>query len=162
MHRAYDPARRVEQDVEEDNRQSDFLPDDPEQDEDVSYHHGREELQEVLDPQMNNPEAPEVGSREVGVGAGEQADRVEGGDGKGREEEEPGHVARVLPPETSAHHTKEHKDPEKEADREQCLPETPEVQVFPALVAEPRPEVAHKAVDPEKLPDQAPEDHDGQ
>src|SRR5215207_7003393 len=108
MHRAYDPARRVEQDVEEDDRQSDFLPDDPEQDEDVSYHHGREEFQEVLYPEMHDPEAPEVGGGEVGVGAGEQADRVEGGDGKGREEEEPGHVARVLAPQAPAHPPEEH------------------------------------------------------
>jgi hypothetical protein len=57
----------------------------------------------------------------------EQPDGVEGWDGQSREEEQPGHVARVLPSETGTHRPKEHEGPEEEANREQYLPEAPEV-----------------------------------
>src|SRR5215203_4672291 len=162
MHRADNAARRVEEDVEEDNCQRHLLADDPEQDEDVGYHDGREELEEVLDPKVDDPEAPEVGGGEMRVGSGEKADRVERGDGESGEEEQPGHVAHVFAPQAAAHCSEEHDDPEEEAYREQYLPEAAEVQVLPALVAEPGPQVAYIAVDTEELPNHAPEDDHGQ
>ena len=74
----------------------DLLADDAEQHEHVGDHHGREQLEEVLHPEVHDPEAPELGGREVVAGAGDQADRVERGDRAGGEEEQPGHVARML------------------------------------------------------------------
>src|SRR5215218_6930944 len=99
---------------------------DAEQHEDVGDHHGREELQEVLHPEVDDPEAPEVRRRPVRVGLGEQADGVERGDGKRGEEEEPRHVPLVLVAEAYAQDAPEHEDPGEEADREQDLPEPPE------------------------------------
>jgi hypothetical protein len=70
MHRADDPANRVENDVEQHDQQRDPLAHDPEQHEDVGDHDGREQLQEVLHPEMDDPEAPVVGDRERVAGAG--------------------------------------------------------------------------------------------
>src|SRR5919107_5193663 len=138
------------------------LGDDTKQDEDVGDHDGREELEEVLDPQVHDHEPPVVRRREAGVGPGQQADGVEGGDGQGREEEHPGHVAQALVTEAPAHRPEEHDHPEEEPDGEQDLPEAPEVEVLVALVAEPGPQSAHPTVDASELADQAPEHHDGQ
>ena len=96
VHRADHAAERVEDDVEEDHRQRDLLPHHPEQHEHVGDHHGREQLEEVLHPQVDDPEAPELVDREVLAGLGDQADRVEGRDRERGHEEQPGHVARVL------------------------------------------------------------------
>ena len=80
VHRADHPADRVEDDVEEDHGQRDPLAHHPEQHEHVGDHHGREQLEEVLHPQVDDPEAPELVDREVLAGAGDQPDRVEGRD----------------------------------------------------------------------------------
>ena len=53
----------------------DLLAHHAEQHEHVGDHHRGEQLEEVLDPQVHDPEAPELGDREVVAGAGEQARR---------------------------------------------------------------------------------------
>ena len=50
--------------------------------------HERAVAEEVLDPQVHHPEAPEVGNDEVALLSEEHADGVEGRDGDGAEEEE--------------------------------------------------------------------------
>ena len=127
-----------------------------EKDEDVGDHDGGEELQKILHPQVHDPEAPEVRGREVGLGPGEQPDGVEGRDGQGGEEEQPGHVCRVLPPQPSAQAPEQHSHPEEEADGEQDLPEASQVKVLEALVAEPGPKIAREAEDPQ---DTCPQPH---
>jgi hypothetical protein len=139
-----------------------LLAHDPEQNKYVGDHDGREELEEVLDPQVDDPEPPEIRRREVRLRSGEQPDGVERRDRKGGEEEQPRHVAHVLAPQPPAHRPKQHHDPEKEAYGEQDLPEATEVQVLEALVAEPGPKVARESEDPRPLPDEAPEDDYGQ
>ena len=161
VHRPDHAADRVEDDVEEDDRQRDPLADDAEQHEHVGDHHGREQLEEVLDPEVDDPEAPELRGREVVAGARDQPDRVEGGDRAGGEEEQPGHVARVLAREPAAQDAPEHEHPDEEADREQDLPEPGEVEVLEALQAEPvRRRVLEHAVDAEVGADQRAEDDD--
>ena len=90
--------RRIQQNVQIYHGQGHLLAYDTEQDEDVGDHDGREELEEVLNPQMDDPEAPEVRRREVRVGPGEQPDGVERRNRKGCEEEQPRHVAHMLAP----------------------------------------------------------------
>ena len=162
VHRADHPADRVEKDVEEDHGQRDPLADDPEQDEDVGDHHRREQLEEVLDPEVDDPEAPEVGDREAVARAGEQADRVEGRDRQRGEEEQPGHVAHVLALEAPAQTAVEDRHPEEEPDHQQDLPEAAEVEVLEPLDAEDRAVLAEPAVDAAELADQAAEDDDGE
>src|SRR5215217_9343121 len=134
----------------------------PQQHEYVGDHDGREELEEILDPEVDDPEAPEVSRREVRFGPGEQPDGVERRDRQRREEEQPRHVAQVRATQPPAHRPKQHHDPKEEAYREQYLPEAAEVQVFEALVAEPGPQAARETKDPRPLPDEAPEHDDGQ
>ena len=118
--------------------QRDPLAHDAEQHEDVGDHHGREQLEEVLDPEVDDPEAPEVGDREVVAGAGEQADGVEGRDRAARR----GRTARACCP--GARRASRPRRPRqsmttqtKRPTDEQDLPEPAEVEVLEALQAEP-------------------------
>ena len=163
VHRADDAADGVEDDVEEDHRERDPLAHHPEQHEHVGDHHRGEQLEEVLDPEVHHPEAPELGGREVVAGAREQADRVERRDGAGGEEEQPGHVAPVLALQPHAQDAVEHEHPDEQADREQDLPEPGQVQVLEALEPEPvGGGVLEHAVHAEEGPDQRADHHDGQ
>ena len=156
VHRPDDAADRVEDDVQEDDRQRHLFAHNPEQHEHVGDHHGREQLQEVLDPEVDDPEAPELGGREVVAGAGDQADGVEGRDRAGRQEEQPRHVANGLASEALAQDPPQHVDPEDEPDHEQHLPQARQVEVLEALQPEPvRRGVLEHAVDPEVGADQA-------
>ena len=56
----------------------------PEQHEHVGDHHGREQLDEVLDPQVHDPEAPVVRDRERIAGARQQPDLERGDRGAPR------------------------------------------------------------------------------
>ena len=49
--------------------QCDPLPDHAQEDEHVGCHDGGEQLEEVLDPQVHHPEAPELGDSDMGTGA---------------------------------------------------------------------------------------------
>jgi hypothetical protein len=59
------PPHRVEDDVEIDHPQRDFLVDHAQKHEDVGHHHRGEELEEIFDPEMDDPKAPKVRRREV-------------------------------------------------------------------------------------------------
>ena len=159
---ADDATGAVEDDVEEDHRHGHPLAHHAEQHEQVGDHHRGEQLQEVLDPEVDDDEAPEVGHREAGPGVGQQSDGVEGGQGQGGVEEQPRHVGPVLDPEPAAQAPPQHDDPEGQADGEQDLPEPAEVEVLEALHPEPRPEAAEPAVDPGQLAEQAAGDDDHQ
>ena len=138
------------------------LRDHAEQHEDVGDHDRREQLQEVLDPEVDDPEPPEVGDGEVAPRVGEQADGVEGGDRQRGEEEEPGHVARCARCAAACAGrgrgcTTQKKSPIDEQD----LPEAAEIEVLEALVAEPGPERSlRQPWMPANSPDQAADDDD--
>ena len=160
VHRADHASRRVEADVEQDHRQGDLLAHHPEQHEHVGHHHGREQLEEVLHPEVDDPEAPELVDREVLAGLRDQADRVEGRNGKRGHEEEPGHVARVLAAQTRAQHPPEHEHPDEQAEREQHLPHACQIEVLEALQAEPvRGCVTQQSVHAQERADQGAEHH---
>ena len=157
------PPDRVEDDVEEDHGQGDLLAHHAEQHEHVGHHHRREQLEEVLDPEVDDPEAPELVDGEVLSRLRDQPDRVEGGDGERRHEEQPGHVGRVLAAQARAQHPPQHEHPDEQADREQDLPDAREVEVLEALQAEPvRGRVAEQAVNAEERADQRAEHHNRQ
>src|SRR6185437_5505754 len=92
VHGADHAAGGIQNQVEVDDAQGNLFAHDPEENEKVGDHDGGEELEEILDPEVHHPEAPEVGGSEVGVGLGDQADGVEGGQREGGEEKQPGHV----------------------------------------------------------------------
>ena len=144
--------------------QRDLLAHHAEQHEHVGDHHRREQLEEVLDPQVDDPEAPELGDGEVVAGARDQADGVEGRDRAARR----GRTAtaccpRCSPAQPPAQDAPEHEHPHEQPDRQQHLPEPREVEVLEALQAEPvRRRVLEHAVDAEVGADQRAEHDDGQ
>jgi len=79
VHRPNHATGRVEHNVQVDRCQRHSLGYDAEQHEDVRDHDACKQLEEVLDPQVDHPETPDVSRREVVPGLGEQPDRVEGG-----------------------------------------------------------------------------------
>src|SRR5205814_9917438 len=88
-------------------------------------------------PEVDDPEAPELRGREVVARSRDQPDRIEGRDGTGGEEEEPGHVARMLAREPPSQDAPEHEYPADQPERQQDLPGAGQMQVPEALQAEP-------------------------
>ena len=81
VHGPDDSACRVEDDVEIDHPDGDTLMDDSQEYEDVGDQDGREQFEEVFDPKVNDPEAPEVRGRKMAAGRGQQAHSVKSRDG---------------------------------------------------------------------------------
>ena len=118
-----------------------------EQHEHVGDHDRGEQLQKILNPEMHHPEAPEISCREVRTGMCEQTNPVKRGNRQSRKEEEPGHIAHVVVVESPAKPTKQDSHPEKKADREQNLPESPQIEVLKPLVAKPEPGILEPSFD---------------
>ena len=138
VHGADDAAGGVQDDVHEDDAQCDPLADNAQQDEDVGDHDGGEQLEEVLDPQVHHPEAPELGDGDVGSGARHHPHGVEGGDRQGREHEQPGHVGHVLVAQARAHGAPDDEHPDEQGQGQQHLEDEGQVEVLP-LLGEQRP-----------------------
>ena len=160
VHRAEHAADRVEDDVHVDDPQGDPLTHHAEHDEDVRVHDGGEQLEEVLDPQVDDPEAPVLGDGDLRRRAGEHAHRVEGRDRQGREEEDPGQIAVRLGPEPTPDGTHDDEDPQEHAPGQRRLEDPRQVQVLP-LLAEQRPLGPGDAVAREHLAAQGAEHDDG-
>ena len=122
----------------------------------------REELEEALHPQVNDPEAPVVDDGEVGARAVEERRQIEERDGGGGVQEERPKLGSIAAPHHRPQRPIHQHEPEGETDREQNLPEPAQVQVLRALVAEPEPGLAQRAVDAQVLPEEAAEDDDRQ
>ena len=117
VHGADDAAGGIQDDVEEDHAQRDSFAHHAQQHEHVGHHHGGEQFEEVLDPQVHHPEPPEVGDGVVGVAAGQQPDGVERRDRQPGEEEQPRHVHLRLALEPGAHAAPDDRDPHEQARR---------------------------------------------
>jgi hypothetical protein len=162
VHGADDPTGGVEQDVEVDDGQRHALPDHAEHHEDVGDHDGGEDLEEVLDPQVHDHEAPEVGDRETRLRAGQQPHRVERRDGERSEEEHPRHVAARIPAQPGAEPAEKDGHPDEQPQGEQDLPESTEVEVLPPLHPKGSERARQEPVDVEELPRHAAEDDEGE
>ena len=136
------PAAEVEDGVEIDHADRGDAPDQAELEQDDRDDHRHEELEEALDPEMDDPEPPHVDDRVVGLRAEEERGQVEERDGEGRDQEEdderPQLGVRARGRDRAAHQP----EPEEQTRREQDLPEAADLQVFPALVADPEPQLA--------------------
>ena len=133
VHGAEHPTGRVEDDVHVDDTQRHLLADDTEHDEDVRHHDGGEELEEVLDPEMDHPETPELGYRQLSVRPGEETHSVEHWDRQGREEKHPRHIADRFGPHPGTHGTPNNEHPQEHAKGEQELEHLRQVDVLPLL-----------------------------
>ena len=159
VHRPDDAAGGVEDDVEEDHPEGDPLAHHPEHHEDVGDHHRGEQLKEVLDPQVDDPEPPELRNRERGVGPGQQPHGVERRDRQRGEEEQPGHVALRLPPKPGAEPAPDDRDPDEQPGGQQALVDEREVEILP-LLGEQRTLGPRDAVDRQRLAGHGADDDD--
>src|SRR3970282_212090 len=139
MHGADHAAHGIKNDVQVDHPQRRRFANDAEQDEHVGDHHRGKKLQEVLHPEMNHPEAPEIIHDESRSRTGQKPYRVKSRYGERGVEYHPRHIAEMLLAKRAAQTTKQNEHPDKKADDEEYLPQSPQVQVFPSLVAEPEP-----------------------
>jgi hypothetical protein len=105
------PAHGVEDGVEVDDPQRRLLRYHAQQHEDVGHQDGGEQFQEVLDPEVDHPEPPEVADREGGLRAAGQPHRVEERDRQGAVEEQVGEVAPVLARQTATEGAEQDDDP---------------------------------------------------
>ncbi|MBV9162353.1 MAG: universal stress protein [Pseudonocardiales bacterium] len=88
VHRPDDAPHGIQQHVKVDHRERDPFSDHAQQHEQVGDHHRGEQLQEVLHPEVDDPEPPEVSGGEGVIRAGQQADGVHHRDGQTREQEQ--------------------------------------------------------------------------
>src|SRR5215467_13903927 len=107
--------------------------------EQYGHHHGHKQLEEVFDPQMNDPEAPMVDNREIGGAVVEKSGHVEDWNREPRQKEQHGELAMVGMAERRPHRAKEKHRPDYKAGGQSYLPRLAEIEIFPALVAEPFP-----------------------
>ena len=123
----------VEHGIHHDDGDCDALADHAEEHEDVRHHHGGEQFEEVLHPEVNHPEAPELGDRHVSALAGEQAHCVEHGDGQTREQEQPGEGGLLRALQARGEGSPDDHNPDEHARGEQNLEESRQIQELPLL-----------------------------
>ena len=139
-------ADRVEHHLEVDQPRGKPLRDDPHEHEDQGHQHRGEQLQEILDPQVDDPEPPEVADCERGLRMGQQADRVERRDRQRAVKKQPGQVAPALRGKARTQPPVDDHHPEHHPDDQQVHPEPPQLEVFPSLRPEERPQPAGQEV----------------
>src|SRR6185437_15248590 len=137
--RADETAAEIEDGIQIDSAQRRETLDETHLVEDDGHDHGDEEFEEALDPQMDDPEPPGIDDGVVGLRSEEQRGQVEQRDRKCRNEKEVGKAPSLRIATRGRHRAPDEKEPEEEADGEQHLPEPTDLQVFPALIAEPEP-----------------------
>src|SRR6185312_9748997 len=141
MARADEAAAEIEDRVQVNRAQRSETLDEAHLIENDRYDYGDEELEEALDPQMNDPEAPRIDDGVVGLRTEEQRRQIEERDGEGRDQKEVGKAAPFRIAAGGRHRAPDEEEPIQQTDGEQDLPETPDLQIFPALIAEPEPAV---------------------
>ena len=137
VHRADHAADRVEDDLEIDESRRGAFRHQPEEHEHVGDRHGGEDLEEVFDPQMHDPEAPEVDHGEVRLRPEEHTHAVEQRNRERGVEEQPGQAAAMLTAQRDGEPAEDDHQPQDEAGGERDLPEPSEIEILPALGAEP-------------------------
>src|SRR6516162_2600513 len=154
------PAAKNQNDVEIDDpqsrhalHQSELVEDDRDDDRD-------KQLEEAFDPEMDDPEAPGICDGVVGRSIKKQSRKVEYRDRRSGDQEESDETAPLWITPSRRHSAPQQAEPEDEADGEQYLPEAADLEIFPALVAEPEPGVAEPLEEPGPLAEQASNDDD--
>src|SRR6516162_8681865 len=160
MSSADKPATKDEDNIEIDNPQCGRPLHQPEPIEDDRDDDRDEQLEEAFDPEMDDPEAPGIGDGIVGRSIKKQSRQVEYRDRRSGDQKEGDETAPLRVAPRRRHRAPQQAKPEDEADGEQYLPEAADLKIFPALVAEPEPDVAQPLKEPGPLAEQAPNDDD--
>src|SRR5215470_9466854 len=109
---------------------------------------------------MDDPEAPGIRDGVVRRPIKKQSRQVEYRNRRGGDQEERDKIALLGVVPSRRHGAPQQAEPKDKADGEQYLPEAADLQVFPALVAEPEPGIAQPLKEPGPLAEQAPDDND--
>src|SRR5215471_2240421 len=109
---------------------------------------------------MDDPEAPGIGNGVVGRPIKKQGWQVKYRDRRSGDQEESDKTAPLRITPSRRHSAPQQAEPEDETDGEQYLPKAADLEIFPALVAEPEPGVAQPLKEPGPLAEQAPKDDD--
>src|SRR5262249_11361747 len=97
---------------------------------------GGEDFEEAFHPEVHYPPAPVFDHADVRLPAVHEARAIEQGDGPCRESEHQDESAPFTPFGESWPNDPEHQDePEEESEEQTTLPDAPQVQVLPALMA---------------------------
>src|SRR5271163_1815901 len=153
-------AAKNQNDVEINNPQSRHALHQPKLIEDDRDNDRDEQLKEALDPEVDDPEAPGIGDGVMGRSIEKQSRQVEDRDRRSGDQEESDQTAPLRIAPSRRHGSPQQGEPVDEADGEQYLPKTADLEIFPALVAEPEPGVAQPLKEPGPLAEQAPDnDH---
>src|SRR5215467_6584719 len=135
VHGSDHAADGVKEDIQVDDTGRRFRGYDSQEYENVGHHDGREQLQEILDPKVHHPEAPEIGDGEIGPGVGEQTDGIEQRNRKSAVKEEMGEIGVVFGLQLLAEPAEQNHAPDDQSEDQQPLPEAAEVEILPALRA---------------------------
>src|SRR5215472_8679035 len=158
MSGADEPAAKNENNVEIDDPQSRQALHQPELVEDDRDDDRDEQLEKAFDPQMDDPEAPGIRDGVVRRPIKKQGRQVEYRDRRSGDQEEGDKTAPLGVAPSRRRGAPQQGEPEDEADGEQYLPKAADLEVFPALVAEPEPGAAQPLKEPGPLAEQAADD----
>ena len=158
MSGADDPAAEIEQRVKIDDARRRRAGDDPELVEDDRDRAGHEQLEKVLDPEMDDPESPQVDDGEVRRGVVKERGHVKDRDRDRGGDEQRGELARFVAAQPRCDRAVQEHDPQHQTGREHHLPRASEVEVFPSLVAEPAPQPPQPLMHSGEFAKQAPND----
>src|SRR5438309_8336699 len=145
MHRADHAAQGIEDNIEINDAQRRRFPNYAQQHKHVGDHDGREELQKIFHPEVHHPEAPKIIDDKTGARAGEETHRIESWNRQRGVKKHPRHIAEVLLSQHAAQAPEQDDNPEEKSDHEKKLPQATEIEIFPALVAQPEPEASKPA-----------------
>src|SRR5215469_6645230 len=151
MSGADESAAKNQNDVEINDPQRGYTLHQPQPMEDDRDNDRDEQLEEALDPKMDDPEAPGIRDGVVRRPIKKQSWQVEYRDRRGGDQEEGDETALLGVAPSRRHGAPQQAEPENEADGEQYLPEAADLEIFPALVAEPEPGAAQPLKEPGPL-----------
>src|SRR5262249_12544809 len=155
MSGADESAAKNQNDVEINDPQRGYTLHQPQPMEDDRDNDRDEQLEKALDPEMDDPEAPGIRDGVVRRSVEEQCWQVEHRDRRSGDQEESDKTSLLGVAPSRRHGAPQQGEPEDEADREQDLPEAADLEVFPALVAEPEPGATQPLKEPGPLAEQA-------
>ena len=130
--------------------------------EDDGDHDRDEQLEKALDPQMDDPESPGINDRKMAGAIEEHGRQVKNGNGRSRVQKQGGNFSTIRLVAGRRHGAEQQDDPEDQAGSEQNLPQATQFEIFPTLMTQPEPQVPQELMEPKKLAQHAPADHNNQ
>src|SRR5215510_7693344 len=104
---------------------------------------------------MNDPEPPRVDDGEVGVAVEEERRQIEKRNRQRRIQKQRRDLALRLNLPLWPDGPKQQEKPDHQAQGEQCLPGPSQLEILPALMTEPEPEISQQPIDSERLAKEA-------